>query len=237
VQVDKRRMEALKEAEARRVEARRETALSDLLFYVDEEEDVEGEIDVEELRRRTEAAWMECDHECASVRGGAGRGAAYAGTGAVEAGDGAIHGGYDGASTGGDGGGEDGEPGHVRRHGGAGGGAGRCVFADNGNADEETLEDLPPRERCLRTAVVNGHVEAVIALLTAGAEVDRAATDGWTALNSAASGGNVEILRALLEAGAEVKHANTGRTPLAAALANNQEAAALALVQAGATTA
>ena len=115
--------------------------------------------------------------------------------------------------------------------------AGRCVFADNGNADEETLEDLPPRERCLRTAVVNGHVEAVIALLTAGAEVDRAATDGWTALNSAASGGNVEILRALLEAGAEVKHANTGRTPLAAALANNQEAAALALVQAGATTA
>jgi hypothetical protein len=56
VQVEKRRVEAAKEAEARRV-ARKRAALSDLLVYLDDVEDVE------ELRRRAEAGWdMESDH-------------------------------------------------------------------------------------------------------------------------------------------------------------------------------
>jgi ankyrin repeat protein len=46
----------------------------------------------------------------------------------------------------------------------------------------------------------------------------------------------VEVTRALLQAGADLNHSNnTGRTPLAAARANNHEEAVLALVEAGAT--
>jgi ankyrin repeat protein len=46
----------------------------------------------------------------------------------------------------------------------------------------------------------------------------------------------VEVTWALLQAGADLNHSNnTGRTPLAAARANNHEEAVLALVEAGAT--
>jgi hypothetical protein len=58
-------------------------------------------------------------------------------------------------------------------------------------------------------AAWNGHVEAIRALVAAGAEVVLAA-NGDTALNVAARRGHVEAARALVEAGAEVEvnHAN-----------------------------
>jgi ankyrin repeat protein len=70
-------------------------------------------------------------------------------------------------------------------------------------------------------------------LLAAGAEVDHASNDGETALILAAQGGHVEVIQALVTAGADPHRANnSGHTPLAAA---EHEAAAQALVQAGAT--
>jgi hypothetical protein len=55
-------------------------------------------------------------------------------------------------------------------------------------------------------------------------------------LSVAAKEGLVETVRALVEPGTDLHRANNeGRTPLATARANNHEAAALALVQAGAT--
>jgi ankyrin repeat protein len=50
-------------------------------------------------------------------------------------------------------------------------------------------------------------VEAIIALLAAGAEVDHAETDGNTAMYGAASRGHAEAVRVLVAAGAEVSNA------------------------------
>jgi ankyrin repeat protein len=86
----------------------------------------------------------------------------------------------------------------------------------------------------LTEAAWTGPVEAVRALLVAGAAVNHAAKNGRSALHLAAHHGHVEAVRALAEAGADLHRASKS-TPLAIARANNQVAAALALVQAGAT--
>jgi ankyrin repeat protein len=89
-------------------------------------------------------------------------------------------------------------------------------------------------------AAYNGQVDALQALLAAGAEVDLTDNLGRTALWVAAYWGHVLAIRVLLNAGADINRAsNDGRTPLAAArtparAARNHQAV-LALVQAGAT--
>ena len=51
-------------------------------------------------------------------------------------------------------------------------------------------------------AASKGHVEVVQLLLSAGADKDKAANDGWTPLIEAANEGHVETVRLLLAAGA-----------------------------------
>jgi ankyrin repeat protein len=62
-------------------------------------------------------------------------------------------------------------------------------------------------QTALSVAATHGHVEAIIALLAAGAEVDHAETDGNTAMYGAASRGHAEAVRVLVAAGAEVSNA------------------------------
>ena len=58
-------------------------------------------------------------------------------------------------------------------------------------------------------------MEVILTLLSAGAEVDHADNERWTALDVAAQWGHVETIHALLAAGAEVNHAdNLGWTAL-----------------------
>jgi ankyrin repeat protein len=79
------------------------------------------------------------------------------------------------------------------------------------------------------------NADAVRVLIEAGAAVDHADADGWTALHLAADEGHVEAIVVLVQAGAEVNRAtDDGLTPLAAARANNYQAAAHALMRAGA---
>ncbi|KXZ44156.1 hypothetical protein GPECTOR_72g603 [Gonium pectorale] len=54
----------------------------------------------------------------------------------------------------------------------------------------------------LYVAAQNGHLEAIVALLQAGANKDAAREDGWTPLHIAAQNGHVAVLAALLQAGA-----------------------------------
>jgi ankyrin repeat protein len=56
-----------------------------------------------------------------------------------------------------------------------------------------------------------GHVEVVKTLLAAGAEVDKADSDGMTPLYWASRYGHVEVVKTLLAAEAEVDKANNRR--------------------------
>ncbi len=90
----------------------------------------------------------------------------------------------------------------------------------------------------LMLAAESGSVEAVKALITAHANVDAAAEDGWTALMVAASSGVAPpaALDAILSAGAGVdaKNAET-RTALMLAGASRQGSKVVALLNAGAS--
>jgi ankyrin repeat protein len=72
------------------------------------------------------------------------------------------------------------------------------------------------------------------ALLAAGAAVDRADNDGFTALYAAVEKGQVEAIRVLLAAGAEVDHACNDCTALHAAAQDGYVEAIRVLVEAGA---
>mgnify|MGYP006115677319 CR=1 FL=1 len=78
-------------------------------------------------------------------------------------------------------------------------------------------------------------MEVILTLLSAGAEVDHADNDCWTALDVAAQWGHVETIHALLAAGAEVNHVNNaGETALYKAAEQGHVDAVRALLQAGA---
>jgi hypothetical protein len=210
VQVEKRRVEDLKEAETRRVEARND-ALSTILFYVNHLEDVE------ELRRRAEAAWGQCDHAQLQARAVRVLEEALARDQQILA---SVRASEDTVE--------------LRRVGvkaartasvdtlcamAVQAAAQAGVFADDGWA---AADDSVRLKRCLLIAAEEGHVEAVRALLAAGVAVNHsAASNGGTALHAAAANGHAEVIRALLAAGAAVNHADhNGRTALYAAAWN-----------------
>ena len=88
----------------------------------------------------------------------------------------------------------------------------------------------------LLLAAENGHVDAVRALLAAGADANAADASGTTALMLAAAAGAPDSIRALLQAGADV-HARDRvmeRTALMFAAGNNRAAAIEVLARAGA---
>jgi ankyrin repeat protein len=90
----------------------------------------------------------------------------------------------------------------------------------------------------LMLAAESGSVEAVKALITAHANVDAAAEDGWTALMVAASSGVAPpaALDAILSAGAGVDAKNAeSRTALMLAAASRQGSKVVALLNAGAS--
>ena len=77
--------------------------------------------------------------------------------------------------------------------------------------------------------------QAVLDLLKAGANVNAADEDGWTALMQACDGGNEQCVHALIEAGADMeKPDNEGFTPLMSCCQNGHDLCARALLEAGA---
>jgi len=75
-------------------------------------------------------------------------------------------------------------------------------------------------------------------LLRAGAQIEAANEQGFTALITASSGGHVEVVRLLLAAGADVNAAaNNGHTSLIAAASHGHEGVVRLLLNAGADTA
>lgn len=73
----------------------------------------------------------------------------------------------------------------------------------------------------LYIAAQNGHLEVVIALLQAGADINQPANDGKTPLYIAAENGHLDMVQALLAAGADINQAaNDGKTPLSIAKEN-----------------
>lgn len=67
----------------------------------------------------------------------------------------------------------------------------------------------------LHRAAYGGHVDAVSALLTAGAEINPHTVDGWTPLHSACRWSRVAVASLLLRHGAELNaQTNGGLTPL-----------------------
>ena len=72
------------------------------------------------------------------------------------------------------------------------------------NTRAEAVAGEEPKERWLRVAARNGHVETIRALAAAGAEVKHMDNIGYTALHSAAYNNKVEAIQALVEAGAQV---------------------------------
>ena len=87
----------------------------------------------------------------------------------------------------------------------------------------------------LISAAQTGNIQAINALVKAGANVNHADNDGRTALFTAALHGRVEAIALLLKAGAKVNHAdNRGKTALSWAARDGKVEAIAALVKAGA---
>ena len=84
------------------------------------------------------------------------------------------------------------------------------LLAAGGNLDEQFRGDYP-----LNVAVTFGPAETVLALLDAGADIERANRQGLHPLHSAVLAGNAEIVSLLLQRGAAVDAKDgKGRTPL-----------------------
>ena len=71
------------------------------------------------------------------------------------------------------------------------------------------------RHTALMRASNKGHVQIVLLLLAAGANLDMVCHAGFTALMRACGAGHLQVVRVLLEAGANTDAAdNNGRTAL-----------------------
>ena len=105
--------------------------------------------------------------------------------------------------------------------------------AGEANVNQAMMEtgDTP-----LYIAAQQGHLDAVRALVDAGASVDQAVDDGATPLCIAAEDGHLEVVRALVGAGASVELAmNDGATPLFIAAQRGHLEVVRVLLKAGAT--
>ena len=90
-------------------------------------------------------------------------------------------------------------------------------------------------ERALRSAALDGNIEAVKRQLAAGANVNAPNTDGVTHLAVAAARGHKEIVEILIANGADVNAEDTaGRTPLHYAAARGHKETAELLIAKGA---
>ena len=76
----------------------------------------------------------------------------------------------------------------------------------------------------LQTASAQGHEAVLVCLLAAGADVDKADGEGWTALHWAAYGADTRIAYRLYKAGADKeKTDHLGRTPMQCAPEEDQD--------------
>lgn len=95
--------------------------------------------------------------------------------------------------------------------------------------------DLKTGQTPLMLASRQGHHEIVQALVSAGAQLDSADFEGWTALKSASWGGHLECVRLLLTAGADPDRTDVGgRSALGAACWCGHEKVAACLMEGGA---
>jgi len=101
------------------------------------------------------------------------------------------------------------------------------VDADAPGSDGSTL---------LISAIREGRVDSVRALLEGGADPNRAGPDGATPVHAAAFSGQPELLRLLLAHGGDpdARNARTGATPLVQALLSPQAGLYAVLLEAGA---
>jgi ankyrin repeat protein len=89
--------------------------------------------------------------------------------------------------------------------------------------------------RALESASLHGHLDAVTALLHAGADANATGQDGRTPMHIAAEHGRIDVVKALLVAGADTRSAMPdGRTPLHAASEHGHIDVVKALLVAGA---
>ena len=104
-----------------------------------------------------------------------------------------------------------------------------CNFR-NDNIEQGTLGRTAVMEAC-----IGGHMETVLALIAAGADVNLKDKNGDTALIHAAAYGHTQITIALIAASANVNiKNNNGNSALMAAAATGRAEAAVALMRAGA---
>ncbi|KAL2168041.1 hypothetical protein VTG60DRAFT_517 [Thermothelomyces hinnuleus] len=113
-----------------------------------------------------------------------------------------------------------------------------CGLAGNVRVLVEQGANLEARDfmnqTALQKAAATGSVDAVEALIGAGADVN-AQSLNWTTLMSAVFGGNLEVVRRLVEGGADFAvQTPWGETALTIALYNGQEAIASYLIDQGA---
>jgi ankyrin repeat protein len=108
-------------------------------------------------------------------------------------------------------------------------------YTDHLKESQGTPKELGKRLIGILSSEKAPDIEAINALIGAGADLEARDGTGWTPLHQAASRGHTEIAKALIQAGADLEAKNKlGRTPLHIAAYWGRTEAVKALIQAGA---